>query len=136
MIHAHFVGRLARDAELKHIPSGDPVLSFSVANDRGYGEKKQTTWVNCSLFGKRGEKLVSHLTKGAQVCVHGEIYTREWKTQDGATKTALECRVSEIDLVGGKPNQQGGEVRGDSRQASYDAQAPSSPEKFDDDIPF
>ena len=63
------IGNLPRDAELRFLPDGSPVLSFSVALNSGYGDKAQTDWLDCSLFGKRGESLATILTKGIKVGV-------------------------------------------------------------------
>lgn len=116
MIHATAIGNLGRDAELKHIPSGKAVLSFSVA--AAGRSKDQTTWVRCSLWGARGEKLAQHLTKGSRVGVSGTLSTRE---HDG--KTYVELDVQEIELLGG------------NRQ---DRPVPRAAENLDDDaqIPF
>jgi single-strand DNA-binding protein len=98
-----FSGNLGRDAELRATKNGDLLLQFSVAMNSGYGERKATTWVRCTLFGKRGESLKSYLTKGQQVVVSGEASLHEWTTEDGTTKSSLECKVNEVTLVGGKP---------------------------------
>ena len=59
-----FTGRLGRDAELRTTQSGEKVLGFAVANDVGFGERKQTLWADCSLWGRRAEALAQYLTKG------------------------------------------------------------------------
>lgn len=128
MIHAHTTCRLTRNSELKRVGEND-ILNFSVATDHGYGEKKTTTYINCSLFGKRANSLVNHLTKGTQIVLHGELFTREYQANDGTTKMTLECRVSEVDLVGGKKEKS-------DESPSYAHQAPASATDFDDDIGF
>ena len=66
-------GRVGRDAELRFTPSGDPVLGFSLATDRGWGDNKRTVWFNCSLWGERAEKLARYITKGTALLVEGEV---------------------------------------------------------------
>lgn len=133
-----FTGRLGRDADQKYLPNGTSVTEFSVAVDVGFGENKSTLWPKCAIFGARGEKVAQYLVKGQQVAVSGEIKMREWQNNDGETKTSLEVRVSELDLIGGKSN-------GESRKApqAEKPQAQSAPAKkkptfddMDDDIPF
>lgn len=46
-------------------------LSFSVATDSGFGERKTTIWENVTVFGKQAESLSSRLTKGMLVYVQG-----------------------------------------------------------------
>lgn len=96
-----FVGRVGRDAELKDV-GGNKVLSFSLANDVGFGDKKKTNWLNCNLWGKQGESVARFVTKGKQIWVSGELSTREYTGKDGTNKTSLEVRVNQLDLVGGK----------------------------------
>lgn len=121
----HITGRLGADSELRYTKAGEPVLGFRVADDVGYGDKKVTNWWSCTLWGKRAETLAEYLKKGSQVVVHGEASTRE---HEG--KTYLQCRVSDIDLVGGKPENHG------ERKAQ--PSQPNAPvDNFEaDDIPF
>jgi single-strand DNA-binding protein len=95
MIFASVSGNLGKDAEMKDTKIG-PICSFSVASEARVGSEKLTTWVMCSLFGKRGEALCRHLSKGSKVTVHGTLKQRE---HNG--KTYLDLVVSEIVLMGG-----------------------------------
>lgn len=113
-------GNLGKNAETRHTQSENTVTSFSVAMKSGYGQNEQTVWLDCSLWGKRGEALANHLVKGQQVVVSGELSTREYNG-----KTYLQLRCNDVTLVGGKP--QGGQQQ--SKQ-----QDPSG--EFDDDIPW
>lgn len=118
---------LGRDAELKYTPSNMAILSFTAANNIGYGDKKQTMWIRCSIFGKRAEgNLKDYLTKGTQVFVTGELSAREYTGKDGTNKTSLELNLREIELVGGHKQQ-------DGQQSSKPA---PKQDDFDDDIPF
>jgi len=123
-------GRLGKDAELRRTQGGDPVLSFPVAVDDGYGERKSTMWFDCSVWGKRAEALSSHLVKGMAVAVSGDLGKRE---HDG--KTYLTVRVSELTM-------QGGVERQDSKPKGgmYDRDDPrtvgGASRDLDDEIPF
>src|SRR5690606_19456650 len=97
-----------------------PVLSFSVAVDDGWGERKRTMWFDCSLFGKRGEPLEQYMPKGTAVAVSGDLSTRE---HEG--KTYLTVRVNEVTLQGGKSEGQS-EQRSSGRQQSYGEQSGGS----------
>jgi len=116
-------GRLTRDAEVRFIPSGTPVMSFSVANNTGFGEKQKTHYFDCSMFGKRAEgKLKDYMLKGQQVVVEGEISLNQYQKKDGTGGASLNVFVNNVELMGG--NQKGGVQ-------------PSVPEsKEDDDLPF
>jgi len=123
----NFTGRLGRDAELK-TPNGKPLLSFAVAVESGWGDNKKTTWVECTLFGKRAESLADHLLKGSTVGISGEHGVREYNG-----KTITTCNVQDVTLLGGKPAQ--------SAPRPVPAPKPKEPESSgapfqDDEIPF
>lgn len=92
-------GALGKDAEVRYMPNGDPVASFSVADSQG--KEKPTIWWNCSLFGKRAESLAPYLLKGQAVTVTGNVTEREYE-KDGQKRKAMEVRVSDVALQGGK----------------------------------
>jgi single-strand DNA-binding protein len=95
-------GRLAADAELRYTPKGEAILNFRLASDVGYGDKKTTNWFACQVWGKRGEALAQHLTKGQQVTVFGSLTLREWTGKDGGKQLSPDIRIDEIELQGGK----------------------------------
>jgi single-strand DNA-binding protein len=95
-IYATVPGTLGRDAEIRPTQGG-PVCSFSIATEERVKGEKVTTWVRCSLFGKRGEALCQYLTKGAKVTAIGRISLHEYQG-----KTSLELNVTDIELQGGK----------------------------------
>ena len=147
MNNCTFSGRLGRPAELRYTASGAAVLSFPLAVDVGWGERKRTLWVRCSLWGKRAEgRLVDYLAKGAQVIVSGAIDLREYDKRDGSRGFAIELTVRDLDLVGGHGRSEaaGGAhevgAAGDSAQGGSADQLPApagdSADFFEDDIPF
>lgn len=126
MIQAFVAGNLGRDAETR-TAGKDTVCSFSVASSRKSKGEDQTTWIRCSLWGKRGDALAKYLTKGSKVAVSGELSLHEY---DG--KTYLELRVAEIELMGGnKPGSSRREEPPEEPRESAGAGAGDS-----DDIPF
>ena len=96
----NFTGGLGRDAETRFTPSGDAITSFSVALTSGYGEKKITTWLNCSLFGKRAESLSPYLKKGAPVYIEGRIQTRKWQDKEGNDRYTTEIIADQMQMLG------------------------------------
>lgn len=120
-------GNLGGDAEVRYTPNGKSVTGFSVAIKSGWGDKAQTNWLRCSMWGQRGESVAPYLLKGQQVVISGEISVREWQNDAGETKTSLECNVNSLSLVGGKPMD--GMVERKPEQ-------PEQKEIVEDDIPF
>ena len=100
MISITVAGRLGKDSELRQAGQSQ-VLSFSVAGDTGFGDRKQSHWFNCSLWGNQGAALEQYLKKGQQVTVIGEYSEREY---DG--KQYKELRVNQIELQGSKGDNQ------------------------------
>lgn len=135
-----FDGRLAADAELKYIPSGEAVLSFRVASDIGFGERKTTNWFSCQVWGKRGESLQQYLTKGQQVTVYGQLTLREWTDKENVKRLSPGVRVNEISLQGGKREDGDGAPARGEPPAPPKRQDPTSAPKGsntdDEDIPF
>jgi len=98
-------GNLGSDCRINQV-SGTTVCNFSVAMKSGYGDRAQTLWLDCALWGKQAEsRLPEFLKKGQQVAVSGELSTRE---HEG--KTYLQLRCNSVDLVGGKGDSGGGQA--------------------------
>lgn len=135
MNNCTFISNVGRDAEVRFLPNGKPVTQFSIAVTSGYGEKQITSWVNCSMFGDRGEKIAQYITKGTKVGVTGEITLRAYKAKDGAEKSSLELRVNDLTLLGGKP-ESGTQSDSDKSSGNSSANDSSNFDNFDDDIPF
>lgn len=120
-------GRLGSDA--KRGNTTEPVANFSVAVDTRQGREKVTNWWRCALWGKRAEALGQYLTKGTAVAVSGEFSLSEY---DG--KPQLNCRVSELTLLGGGGDGKPVDGRGERKQ-SADADAGGS-WGGDGEVPF
>lgn len=122
-------GIVGKDAVLRHTNGGDDVLNFSIAVDNGKdkdGNKRDATWFDCSVWGKRASALERHITKGLRLAVSGRPSARE---HDG--KAYLGLTVNDLTFMGGNQAEGG---RSDSRQQA----SSSSREAYDlnSDIPF
>jgi single-strand DNA-binding protein len=87
---ALIIGNLTRDPELKAIPSGIKVCSFSVATNRVWKDKngakqESTDYHNVVVFGRQAETVAQYMKKGSQVLVEGRMQTRSW--DDASTNT-------------------------------------------------
>lgn len=121
-------GNVTKDAELRRGQNGDPLASFSLAVDDGYGENKTTMFFDVTIFGKRGQSLQPHITKGAKLTVIGELGKRE---HNGTTY--LTVRASEVALQGGNSPAR---ERAPAKQESRPPTRFVPPADFEDDIPF
>lgn len=122
------IGRVGRDAVTRHTSGGKAVTGWSLAVDKGWGDNKQTTWLDCSLWGDRGQKLAEMIRKGDRLGVSGEIGTRE---HDGKTYVTLDVR--DVTLLGDK-----NAPRGETKQPTVRQKNQGVPDDFDDSdaIPF
>lgn len=87
---ALIIGNITRDPELRAIPSGTKVCSFSVATNRVWKDKEgnrqeAADFHNIVVFGRQAENVAQYMRKGSQVMVEGRIQTRSW--DDAATGT-------------------------------------------------
>lgn len=121
MLKVILAGRLGRDAQHKTTQGGTDLCSFAVACDVGFGDNKQTYWVDVTKWGKGAQGLTNILRKGSAVTVIGELSTRE---HDG--KTYLQCRADDVSIQGGTQRQE---------QSGQSQGAPPA-DDLDDTIPF
>lgn len=125
MIVTTVVGNLGADCRTNTV-GGTAVCNFTVAGKSGFGDREQTLWFDCALWGKQAEsKLVDYLKKGQLVAVSGELGERE---HDGKFYKTL--RVEKIRLCGGQS-----EAKPAQQAAQQTRQQPPA-DNFDDDIPF
>ena len=91
-------GNLTRDPELKALPSGTKVVSFSMATNRSYKDKdgkKQDSveYHNLVSFGKQVELINQYMKKGRPLYVEGRLQTRSWDGADGKKNYRTEIVV-------------------------------------------
>ncbi len=146
---AYIIGNLTRDPELKALPSGTKVCSFSVATNRTYKDKDgqrqdATEYHNIVAFAKLGELSAQYLKKGQQALIEGRIQTRSWDAQNGEKKYRTEI-VAENIQFGFKPGGAGsGAPAPKDAPTGASAPEPTEKDKIDypseeinpDDIPF
>jgi single-strand DNA-binding protein len=154
------IGNLGKDPEIRSLPSGQPVASFTLATSRRWRDKngqkqEQTEWHQIVIFGKQAEIAGQYLTKGKQIYVEGRIQTRSWDDRtSGEKKYRTEVVCDNFQMLGGRGGGGGGELEGSGPSAgsggggsygggpSYDDQGGSSSggggfgEPDEDDIPF
>ncbi len=143
---AFIYGNLTRDPELKSLPSGMAVTSFSVATNRRYKDRDgnwQDTveYHNVAVFGRQAETTAQYLKKGSGAFVEGRLQTRSWE-KDGVKQYRTEIIADRVQF--GPRSGGGGEGGGSAAPAAAagaknDAPpAPDYPEEEinPDDIPF
>lgn len=128
------MGNLTRDPELKAIPSGQSVVSFSLALNRSYkdqsGEWKEATdYVDVTAWGPLAERVAQYCQKGKQVLVNGRIQSRSWE-QDGQKRSKVEVLAQDVTFLGGGPGGSAGGSQNDD--GNYDQSSSTSNSKSKD----
>ncbi len=131
------VGNLGADPELKYLPSGVPVVNFSLATSESWTDKdgerqERTEWHRLVLWRKLAEIAEKYLRKGSKLYVEGKLQTRSWDDQSGQKRYTTEIVVNDMQMLDGRSDMSGG---GDS------VPPPSEPPTTndvggDDDLPF
>jgi single-strand DNA-binding protein len=136
------VGRLTRDPELRHIPSGTAVLELGLAVN-GRQQDEAGNWVDkpnffdVKVYGRQAETLAQHLQKGRRVGVDGRLDWRSWEAQDGSKRSKVDVVAQNVQFLDSRGDGEGG---GGGGYIPADAAVgaggdfPTSP--TDDDIPF
>ncbi len=139
------IGNLGRDPEMRYLPSGDPVTSFTMATtERRKDGTDQTTWFSISAFAKLGEICNQYLRKGSNCYIEGSLSTREYTDRDGKTRTSVDVRAREMRLLDrkgdnpdyGDSGSGGAADTGASPSYNRTPAAAAPPVDDSDDIPF
>ena len=128
-------GNVGKDPVLRTTQGGDNVLGFSLAVDNGKdanGNKRDATWYDCALWGKRATALQGHISKGTKLVLTGRPTVRE---HEG--KAYLGISVDGLTFMGGGRSD-GGERQGYDQSPPSGQGAPSGGGRndMDDNIPF
>ncbi len=99
------LGNLTADPETRTTPSGQSVTSFSLAvnrtwNDAGGQKQEETSFINCTAWGARGETIAKYVQKGRQLLVSGRLQQRTWDDKEtGKKRSAIDVIVEEFSFV-------------------------------------
>ncbi len=129
-------GNLCRDPELRYTPSGGAVCGFTIANNEAWkgkdGEKKEkVNFVNCTVFGPRGEIAAQYLKKGSGVTVKGKLDFQQWETKEGQKRDALKVTVNDFFF-----DPKAGSGEGSGGASSGAALQDNRPDINEEEIPF
>lgn len=105
------VGRLTRDPELRYTPAGEPVcgLRLAVSSRTRVDEdwEDRPNFFDVSVWGRSGEAAAEHLTKGRRIGVAGRLTWREWRTDDGLRREAVQIVASSVQYLDAPKREEG-----------------------------
>ncbi len=132
---AILVGNITKDPELKSLPSGQKVTSFSLATNRTWkdanGAKQEAVdYHNIACFGRQAETVAQWMKKGSQIYVEGRMTTRSWDDKDTGKKMYRTEVIAENVQFG--PKKDASNFNADSKAPSQDG--PQEKASFDDNL--
>lgn len=151
MIKLQVIGNLGKDSIVNTV-NGKNVINFSVAHTEKYRDaqgtqKERTTWVECAYWTDK-TAIAPYLKKGTQVYVEGTPDVRTYQTNDGRQGAALSLRITNLQLLGTRNNNEdsspGGSSYTQTQPSAYSSNTPSAPAasapadmaEVADDLPF
>lgn len=126
MLNQVFImGNMTRDPELKYLPSGSAVCSFTVAMNHKYksGEetKEEVSFISVTVFGKMAEACANHLHKGSKVMVQGRLKQDTWE-HEGTKREKVKIIAQMVQFLDGKKQGQAdgqGDGQGDGEEIPF-----------------
>jgi single-strand DNA-binding protein len=135
-------GRLGKDPELKVLPNGNQVCSFSLATSDSWvkdGQKQERTeWHRVVAWGKTAEICGKYLKKGSSTLIEGKLATRSWDDPQGQKRYVTEIIAESMQFLDSKKNDGDSQSAAPTKQSGgYKApQGSSSYVDDDNDVPF
>lgn len=143
------VGNLGADPETRYTANGAAITNIRIATSESWTDKQtnekveRTEWHMITFFGKLAEIAGEYLKKGRQVYVEGSLRTDKYTDKEGVEKYSTKIIANEMQMLGGRPDGDGGQQGGGQRSAPAQRPAqtsrPAAPPAGnfeDDDIPF
>ncbi len=124
---AILIGNLTRDPELRSLPSGIKVCTFSIATNRVWKDKngvrqESADYHNIVVFGRQAETVSQYMKKGSSILIEGRMQTRSWEDKTSGEKKYRTEIVADRTQFGPK----GGNTSGGTSTTSAGSKAPAS----------
>lgn len=147
---AFLIGNITKKPEMKTLPSGAVVTSFSIAENHVWYDKvtnqkkEEVQFHNIVAFGTYAKNIATYFDKGDPIFLTGRISNRSWEV-DGVKKYRTEIVLGDFQFIKSGKKKEGGEVdNSDTQEIQYPESEVQYPESdtFDnnqvnpDDIPF
>lgn len=134
-------GRLTRDPELRRTLNETAVASFTLAVDDGFKDQQgnpTTTFIDVTIFDKKGENVAKFCRKGSLVGVDGRIHQRRFERKDGTKGSVIEIIATNVDFLEPKKDSDGSDQGyiTDVQPPMEESKNLDSIDVTDDDLPF
>lgn len=127
------IGRLSRNPEVRYLPSGMQVTSFTVAVNRNFKDKsgnwqEETYFFDVETFGELAQRLASAINKGDQVLIEGSLRQNKWEDKKGEKRSKVKIVADRVRTIS-KPSNKNTSEDIDTDNIDSDLES-------DEDIPF
>ena len=127
------IGRLTAGCELKYTKDGVAFAKFSICINKVWKDKngerqEKPNFFNCVLWGKYGEAMAKHLTKGKQIGIAAELEQSSWTDNNGNNHSAVQLNVNEVSLLASP--------KGDKESGPHNSPPGNKNAPDNSDIPF
>jgi single-strand DNA-binding protein len=96
------LGNLTRDPELRQTPTGQEVVSFSLALNRSYKQddewKEAVDYIDCVAWANLATQISQSLSKGSRALVTGRLQNRTWES-DGQKRSKTEVLATDVTFL-------------------------------------
>ena len=99
------VGNVGKVQQLRQTAMGTPVLNFSVAVNRQYGDEDQTTWFDVATWNGTAETMSQHLQPSQLVLVKGSVSAQIWFDEERKPRTNLKVSANSVRFLGKRPTE-------------------------------
>lgn len=92
------IGNVGKEPELRFTPNGLAIAKFSVADTRGKGDDKQTTWHYVTCFDEQAENVCEQVKKGSRVLVTGRLAKEKFTDKNGNERESVDIIADDVCL--------------------------------------
>lgn len=130
------IGRLSRNPEVRFLPSGMQITSFTIVVNRRYKSKngewqEEPYFFDVEAYGNVAERVGSTLSKGYQVLLEGSLRQDKWESQSGEKRSKVKIVADRVSIIS-KPKSK----NVDSEINEEDIKSDIDSENIDEDIPW
>ncbi len=96
-----FIGNLTKEPEIKTVPSGKKVASFTIAVNEKHKDKESVEFIKIVIWDKLAEIVEKYIHKGSKIYIEGKLVTRSWDKPDGTKAYMTEIVGDNMVMLGG-----------------------------------
>jgi len=98
------IGRLTREPDIRFLPSGMQITSFTIANNRRYKDrdgnwKEESYFFDIETFGALAERVGRQLEKGTQILIEGSLRQDKWENSAGEKRSRIKIVADRISIL-------------------------------------